>query len=133
MIIIDGYNVIHKWKSLVEFINKMELARTRLLEILSNYQGYVDEDILVVFDSKLDDVSYSNDLYPNLEIVFSSNTQSADVYIERYVYSHSNPSCIRVVTGDRLSQMTVSHKNVIIEEPEKFEEEVNRICYKRGV
>ena len=131
MIIVDGYNVIHKWRSLVRFKNNMELARARLIEALANYQGYIDEEIIVVFDSSLRDKPYPGAIPPNIQVVFAPQGQSADTFIERFVYSHHIPSQITVVTGDRLFRMTVSQKDVCIIIPEKFEKEVDKVCSRR--
>lgn len=126
MIIVDGYNVIHKWKTLVKFKNNMELARSRLIEILANYQGYIGQEVIVVFDSSLEDKPNQGTVPPNIQVVFAPRGQSADTFIERFVYSHSSPSSITVVTEDRLFRMTVSHKGVYILTPEMFEEEVGK-------
>lgn len=131
MIIVDGYNVIHKWKSLAKFKKDMELARSRLIEVLANYQGYIGEEIIVVFDSSLKDKPHPGAIPPNIRVVFAPQGQSADTFIERFVYSHNDPARITVVTGDSLFRMTVSHRDVNIMIPEKFEGEVNETCSRR--
>lgn len=128
MIIIDGYNVIYKWKGLAKFRNNMELARSKLIDTLANYQGYIEEKIIVVFDSSLKDKPYSGHFPVNIQVVFAPSGQSADTFIERFVYSFDKPSELTIVTGDRLFCMTVSHKDVYILAPEKFEREVTKIC-----
>lgn len=131
MIIVDGYNVIYKWKSLARFKDNMELARSRLIEVLANYQGYIDEEVMVVFDSSLRDKPYPGAIPNNLQVVFATEGQTADTFIERFVYSHNNPSQITVVTADSLFRMTVSHKDVYIIAPEQFEREVEKVCSRR--
>lgn len=131
MIIVDGYNVIYKWKTLVKFKNNMKLARERLIETMANYQGYIGEEIIIVFDSALKDKPYSGATPSNIQVVFAPQGTSADTFIERFVYSHSIPSTITVVTGDKLFRMTVSHKDVYTMIPERFEEEVNKVCSRR--
>lgn len=131
MIIIDGYNVIHKWKSLIKFKGNMNLARSRLIEIMANYQGYIGEEVLIVFDSSLNNKPYSGIVPDNIKVEYAPSGQTADTFIERYVYAHSMPNQITVVTGDRLFRMTVTHKNVCLLTPEQFEEEVSNVCTRR--
>jgi len=131
MFIIDGYNVIYKWKSLSGLKDNMELARSRLIDALVNYQGYTGEDIMVVFDSSVNDNSTSETILPGINVVFTQKGQTADTFIERFVYAHPDPSKITVVTADRLFCMTVLQKNSSIIAPDRFEEEVNRVCMKK--
>ena len=133
MIIVDGYNVIYKWRTLVKLKDNMRLARERLIDVMANYQGYIDEEIMVVFDSSLKNKPYAGSLPSNIQVVFAPQGQSADTFIERFVYAHSIPSTITVVTGDRLFRMTVSHKDVYTMIPERFEEEVNKVCSRRKI
>ena len=51
-LIVDGYNIIFAWKDLNELSRvNIDSARDKLLDILSNYQGYKSCPVLVVFDA----------------------------------------------------------------------------------
>ena len=40
---VDGYNIIHAWPELNDLVDEhMDIARTKLQDILSNYQGFED-------------------------------------------------------------------------------------------
>ena len=49
---VDGYNVIFAWEELKSLAKtSMDAARTALIEILSNYQGYRRCKVIIVFDA----------------------------------------------------------------------------------
>lgn len=40
-LLVDGYNIIHSWPELKELAkDNLDAARTRLIDIMCNYQGY---------------------------------------------------------------------------------------------
>ena len=50
-LLVDGYNIIHAWDELKELCEiSLESARQRLIDILSNYQGFKSITVIVVFD-----------------------------------------------------------------------------------
>ena len=50
-VIVDGYNVIFAWDTLRELSeHNIDSARGKLMDILSNYQGYMNCHLIVVFD-----------------------------------------------------------------------------------
>jgi len=51
-VLVDGYNIIFAWEELKDIASKnIDGARDRLLDIMSNYQGYKDNTVIVVFDA----------------------------------------------------------------------------------
>jgi predicted RNA-binding protein with PIN domain len=128
MIIVDGYNVIYKWKSLSRFVYNIELARTRLVNILSNYQGYTGEEIVIVFDSSIRESAQYEDIPQNIKVIYAPSNQGADIFIEQMVNSSTNPSDITVVTGDVLERTSVIKSGAKTKTPERFEEEVKKVC-----
>ena len=51
-LLVDGYNIIFAWEDLRELAEKnIDGARTRLMDILSNYQGYKKCRVILVFDA----------------------------------------------------------------------------------
>jgi predicted RNA-binding protein with PIN domain len=108
-IVIDGYNVINAWRDLIDTENNtLEECREKLLNILSNYQGYSRENIIVVFDAHMrKGWQETKEKFDNLTVVFTKRNQTADNYIERLVYKLSKDHIIGVVTSDYLEQRIV--------------------------
>lgn len=128
MIIVDGYNVIYKWKSLAKYVYNIELARARLIDILTNYKGYTGERVVVVFDSSIRDTAESDSMPHDIEVIYAPSNQGADIFIENIVSSYTGTEDVIVVTGDVLERTAVTKSGAITRAPERFEEEVKRIC-----
>lgn len=109
-IILDGYNVLHCIPRFKEFMagSNIEEARHKLIEELSNYQGYSGTKITIVFDGhKTTKTKNSLLQYRNLEIIFSKKKKTADSVVERLVYLSKDKQDICVVTSDRTFQLLV--------------------------
>lgn len=131
MIIVDGYNAIYKWKSLKKFIDNMDLACSRLINILANYQGYVDEELVIVLDSCLNEAVSRSEVTPqNIQVIYAPARQGADLFIERMVCSSSNPQNITVVTADVMEKMSVIRNGANTISPGKFEKQVMDVTKK---
>lgn len=129
MILVDGYNVIFKWESLNKFRSNMGLARSKLINVLVNYQGYIEEDVIVVFDSSLENkVSCDQMFNSNFKVIYAPMNKSADLVIEQMVYSNINKDKITVVTGDTMERMTVVQMGAMVISPERFEKVVREEC-----
>ena len=102
-ILVDGYNVINKWKSLKDARKKdMAFARVELVNMMRRYSDYTDIDVKVVFDGK-GTAPEDNDPM----VVFSDKEGSADSSIERMVYKSLDKKNILVVTSDVAEQRMV--------------------------
>lgn len=129
MIIVDGYNVIYKWKSLSNYISNMEIARTKLVNILANYQGYIEEEVVVVFDSAIREAPQrAEDTPQNIQVIYAPSSQGADIFIEHMVYTYTDPKDITVITADSLERMGVIKNGAKTVAPERFEKDVFEIC-----
>ncbi len=108
-IIIDAYNVINSWNDLIDIRNEpLEDCREKLLDMLSNYQGYTSVNMIVVFDAHLRNSRKEKvEVFDNLTVVFTKRNQTADSYIERLVYRLSKDYTVGVVTSDYLEQRIV--------------------------
>lgn len=108
-LLVDGYNIINSWN---DFFNvetePLEDCRQKLLNILSNYQGLKKTNIIVVFDAHLVKGSkHKEENYDNLTVVFTKENETADNYIERFVYRNASTNRVRVATSDYLEQTMV--------------------------
>ncbi|NSW89770.1 MAG: NYN domain-containing protein [Firmicutes bacterium] len=108
-LLVDGYNIINAWKDVFDLNREsLEECREKLLYMLSNYEGYKRIKIIVVFDAHLVSGSKKKvEKYDNIIVVFTGENQTADNYIERFVYKLGNEHTIRVATSDYLEQTIV--------------------------
>ncbi len=109
-LIVDGYNVINSWPRLVDSSKvSLEAARDKLIEIMSNYQGFVGTKVIIVFDALYVKGSMEKHVFMNgLEIVYTKEGESADHYIEKFVHRlNSENNIIRVATSDWTEQQVV--------------------------
>ncbi len=115
--IVDGYNVIFNWKELKELSEvNLDSARGKLIDILSNYQGYTGCHMLVVFDAyRVKGQSAKRDRYQDVEIAYTAENQTADSYIEREVYNIMSDEVknVTVVTSDGWVQRIVSGEGAL--------------------
>lgn len=111
VLIVDGYNIINSWQELKKLLPNYDQARDGLLEILSNYQGYKKNEILVVFDAyKTNSKSTSIKKYNNIEVIYTKEAETADTYIEMIANMYGREYQIRVATSDGLEQLMIMSK-----------------------
>ncbi|MCL2593285.1 MAG: NYN domain-containing protein [Defluviitaleaceae bacterium] len=108
-LLVDGYNIIFAWTVLIDLANdSLENARLKLLELLSNYQGFTDIKIIVVFDAhKVKDNTGLEYQDNNISVVYTKENESADMYIEKMVLGFSKKHKVRVATNDSLEQTMI--------------------------
>lgn len=111
-LLVDGYNVIFAWEQLREMAeSNLDAARFKLQEILSDYQGYTSDTVIVVFDGyKVKGNPGSISKYDNIFIVFTREAETADQYIERVSAEYVKDGLVRVVTSDALEQVIIMGK-----------------------
>lgn len=110
ILIVDGYNVIHKIPSLKSHLGtSLESARNALVSYMAQWRVRCKftGDIRIVFDGK-------NELYgpmgsvqmtpPGICCFFSHSTEEADTYIVRMLKAEATSSEITVVTDDTFIQ-----------------------------
>ncbi len=108
-LLVDGYNVIYAWPELKALAaENMDAAKTQLLDVLSNYQGILQCEILVVFDAYRVQGHREEVIdYFNIRMVYTKEAQPADQYIEKFAYDNKKKYKITVATSDALQQMIV--------------------------
>ncbi len=125
-LVIDGYNVINQWTDLFDLKkDSLEDCRDRLLNMLSNYQGYKDIEIIVVFDAYMQKGG-SNRIqdFDKLKVVYTKEGETADSFIERFVYLHGRSNLVKVVTSDFLEQIITMSSGGIRVSPREFRLEI---------
>ena len=114
-LIVDGYNIINDWSLLIELKNdNLELARDKLIEMLQNYQGMQDINIIIVFDAHLSSAkmrTISN--RGNVQIFYTKTGETADALIERMISEIPPRSKITVATNDWSEQRIILGKGAL--------------------
>lgn len=127
-IIVDGYNVIFAWDALKSIASyNLEEARSKLLDILSNYSAYSNKRTVVVFDAyKVSGNSGKKFEYGNIHVVFTKENELADVYIEKLVSEIGKNEKVKVVTSDNLIQLSAIRFGVLRMSAADFEDEISK-------
>jgi predicted RNA-binding protein with PIN domain len=125
-VVIDGYNVINQWTDIFDLKNEpLEDCRDRLLSMLSNYQGYKKIEIIVVFDAYLQKRGQENiHDFDNIKVVYTKENETADNFIERFVYLNGRSNLVKVVTSDFLEQIITMSSGGIRVSPREFRLEI---------
>ena len=108
-LLVDGYNIIFAWEELSE-LAKMNLdsARGKLMDILSNYQGYRKMTLILVFDAyKVKGSPGSIFPYHNIHVVYTKEAETADQYIEKVTHEIAKKHKVSVATSDGLEQLII--------------------------
>lgn len=108
-LLVDGYNIIFAWDELRSLSEvNIDSARDRLMDICSNYQGYLGVTLILVFDAyKVKGNPGSVVKYHNIYVVYTKEAETADQYIEKTVHKMAGKAKITVATSDGLVQMII--------------------------
>ena len=108
-LLVDGYNIIFAWEELRELAEvNIDSARDRLMDILSNYQGYLKHTLILVFDAyKVKGNLGSVVKYHNIYVVYTKEAETADQYIEKTVHEIARRYHVTVATSDALEQLII--------------------------
>ncbi len=108
-LLVDGYNIIFAWQELRELSERnIDSARDKLMDIMSNYQGYLGYPLILVFDAyKVKGSQGTVSKYHNIHVVYTREAETADQYIERTVHDMGKDYRVTVATSDRLEQMII--------------------------
>jgi predicted RNA-binding protein with PIN domain len=108
-LLVDGYNVIFAWEELNELSKvNLEAARGKLMDIMCNYQGYKQMNLILVFDAyKVHGNLGEMFDYHNIHVVYTKEAETADQYIEKLVHRMGQDYDVTVATSDGLEQLIV--------------------------
>lgn len=111
-LLVDGYNIIFAWDELKSLaVDNIDAARMQLLDHLSNYKGIRGAEIIVVFDAYRVEGGQAKIMdYHNIHVVYTKEAQTADHYIERFVFDHYAKYRITVATSDAMEQIIIRGK-----------------------
>ncbi|MBE5935808.1 MAG: GTP-binding protein [Lachnospiraceae bacterium] len=128
-LLVDGYNIIFAWEELKELgdIN-LEAARNKLMDILCNYQGFVKNTVILVFDAyKVDGNQGEIFKYHNIYVVYTKEKETADAYIEKTVREISKKYNVRVATSDILEQVIITGGGAMKISAGEFKKEIESV------
>ena len=88
--------------------SSLEDARKKLLDIMSDFQGFSGFEIVVVFDAhNVKDNVGAIERHDELSVVYTKEDETADNYIERCTYLLARDYKVRVATSDSLEQVII--------------------------
>ena len=130
ILIVDGYNMVAFWEETRQLFkqNRLHEARNILLRKLSNYAGFEDLTITVVFDANyMPGVRQKYDDY-NLTVIFTEEDETADSYIERMAAElNDGLHLVSVATSDLNEQWTVFAQGALRVSARELEQRVSTV------
>ena len=127
-LLVDGYNIIFAWEELNELAKaSIDAARNKLMDILSNYQGFIGCTLILVFDAyKVKGNQGEVQKYHNIYVVYTKEAETADQYIEKTTHKIGRKYKVTVATSDALEQVIVMGQGAYRISARDFYEEVER-------
>ena len=127
-LLVDGYNLIFAWDELKKLAaDNLEGARQALADLLCNYRGFHDCQVILVFDAyKVPHGTGEVSRYQNIYIVYTREAETADMYIEKTTYQLAKQRRVRVVTSDGAEQLIILGHGALRVSARSFREEVER-------
>ena len=105
--VVDGYNVLNTWGMTDNSLN-LEAARDDLTGILSDFAGYQDIGVILIFDAHMHSRPESEETRDRISIIYTKRYETADSRIEAMikplVRAHDR---VTVVTADYTLQLFV--------------------------
>lgn len=128
-LLVDGYNIIFAWDELkVLAAENLEGARTKLMEIMCNYQGFCGCHLILVFDAyKVKGNPGSVEQFHNISVVYTKEAETADMYIEKTTKEIARKKRVRVATSDGMEQIIILGHGATRISARAFQEEVKRV------
>ena len=128
-VLVDGYNVIFAWDELRQLAQgSLDAARSRLIDILRNYQGFRQCPVILVFDAyKVKGNPGSVEHLGGLSVVYTREAETADMFIEKATYDLGKKHRVRVVTSDGMEQIIILGHGALRVPAPAFEEEVHEV------
>ncbi len=128
-LLVDGYNVIFAWDDLkaLAAVN-IDSARDKLLDVMSNYQGYVGCELILVFDAyKVKQNPGSITKHGNIHVVYTKEAETADMYIEKTTHELGRKYKVTVASSDGLEQLIIMGRGALRMSSRGLREEVERV------
>ncbi|HWD20248.1 MAG TPA: NYN domain-containing protein [Verrucomicrobiae bacterium] len=127
-ILVDGYSLLHNWQELAPGkARHSEAARDELINILRQYRDAIGTPITIVFDGSAPKRGAQPAASsPELEILYSSSSQTADDLIERAAARLRDFGDVLVVTNDFAERDTVFFGGAFSSSCENFIDDIEK-------
>ena len=127
-LLVDGYNIIFAWDDLAAIAKEdMDLARSRLVNLMCNYRGLHRCEVILVFDAyRIKGNTGSVEKVNNISVVYTKEAETADSYIERTTHELSKNYRVQVATSDRMEQLIIIGNGAMRISADAFRKEVDR-------
>ena len=128
-LIVDGYNIVHAWDELKCLTDEnLDGARTKLMDVLCNYQAFMDCELILVFDAYKVKGNIGEFFdYHNIHIVYTKEAQTADAYIEKLTHKLAKEYQVTVATSDGLIQLITRGQNCRVISARELKAEIDRV------
>lgn len=128
-LLVDGYNIIFAWDDLKELAKvNIESARNKLMDILCNYQGFLKNTLILVFDAyKVEGGQGEISKYHNIYVVYTKEAETADQYIEKTVHRIGRKYHVTVATSDATEQVIILGQGAGRLSAQGLKEDIERI------
>lgn len=128
-LLVDGYNIIFAWEDLKTLSeHSMDAARSKLMDILSNYQGYTENHVILVFDAyKVEGFQGEMTKWHNIDVVFTKEAETADQYIEKTAHVIGQKYKVTVATSDGLEQVIIRSQGCLLLSASELRDEIERV------
>lgn len=125
-LLVDGYNIIFAWDNLKEIaVDNLEAARNTLINILCNYQGFRQCELILVFDAyKVKGNQGEVERINNISVVYTKEAETADMYIEKTAHQIGRKHRVRVATSDAMEQLIILGSGAIRVSANEFKQEI---------
>lgn len=125
-LLVDGYNIIFAWDELNDIAkDNLDLARNQLINILCNYQGFKQCELILVFDAyKIKGGQRNVQKIHNINVVYTKEAETADMYIEKVTHNISKDHRVRVATSDNLEQLIILGNGAFRISASEFQKEI---------
>lgn len=125
-LLVDGYNIIFAWEELKALAeSNIDAARDKLIDLLCDYQGYKQCNLILVFDAyKVQGNQGSVQKIHDIYVVFTKEAETADQYIEKTVHEMGRKYQVTVATSDRLEQVIILGQGAARISAREFLEEI---------
>ncbi|MGN0679172.1 MAG: NYN domain-containing protein, partial [Oscillospiraceae bacterium] len=127
-LLVDGYNIIFSWDDLAKTAREnMDAARAKLINILCNYQGFRNCNIILVFDAYKVKGDREVETHGNISVVYTKTAETADMYIEKTAQKLSAENRVRVATSDGTEQLIILGAGAVRVSAREFRMEVDEV------
>ncbi|MCR4891237.1 MAG: NYN domain-containing protein, partial [Lachnospiraceae bacterium] len=108
-LLVDGYNMIFAWPKLKDLAyTDIKAARDLLMDILSNYAGYSEEHVILVYDAyKVSGGKERVYRHHNIDVIYTREAETADLYIEKAAHELTKKYRVTVATSDNIEQVII--------------------------